>query len=218
MNHWRVKGNLKELTYNKQLLFFISKQEQKKEPIFRVPSGKSISNLHIGILSRLKLKYEDGKIIVSLPFTYNKFLTILKTLPFNYSEIRKNYSDTNSIYINDFIFPERWEELNNRYQVFITAVNEGNSNMLEQVESFETYLKANSASIPEIIKEFIWKNVKRTRPLKHLEGKEKTLLRWKESIVSTKNESRKIELADKIVLISQEIKELKSIKLETMPY
>ena len=218
INHWRVKGNLKELKLNRELLFFISKQEQKKEPIFRVPAGKSISNLHSGILSRLKIKDEDGRIIVSLPFTYNKFLTILKTLPFTYSEIRNNYSDTNSIYINDFIFPERWVELNNRYQYFITAVNEGNANMRELVESFEVYLKANAASIPEIIKEFVWKNVKRARPLKHLEGKEKTLLRWKESIISTKNESRKIELADKIVHISQEIKELKSIKLETIPY
>jgi hypothetical protein len=143
---------------------------------------------------------------------------ILNTLPFNYPEIRKNYSYTNSLFIYDFICAQQFEELKNRYSMLIKKVNEKSSDTNDIVKAFQIYVNNNGAVIPYTLKDFIRDNLNKAWQLSQLAAKETTFQRWIENHGRTNNELRKSELVQKIVRISEEIKNLKAIKLDAFPY
>ncbi|MBK9300599.1 MAG: hypothetical protein IPN14_08330 [Bacteroidetes bacterium] len=141
------------------------------------------------MLKKLGLQYKDGKIIVSLPFTHKKFITIVNYLPFSYSEIRKNYSDTNSTPLNDFIFPEFYEELKIAYYSLLKKGLLMKIVMLKSILQLSRVLKNHKSQIPKELKDLCWGFVKM---LDHLPGKQKTLKSWEENLGTTKVNLEKV--------------------------
>lgn len=207
------RWNLSDLKEGQEFFFFI-KEYEDKHWTYDTRSEIMLSDVHVKLLKKFALNGEDGGTLISgtKPITYDGFIETLKGLPFGYHQLRGIYSQGRSIRIDKFIALDSdfMKEIRAKYLLLSNNISTGDEGSKGARNQIFMFIEENKKNCPKLLKDFIYSNLRLSKNMIDLKGKESTLSRWTSNLRIAKNELERNKLIEKIQRISQEISSLKT--------